>query len=432
MAQRLSMAAFSAFIALLAGGCALHGAATPGPSAAQPQATRPDVVQRGGGNAWVKFKTKSLGLVGAGIIAGPDGAMWFLDETEASLARLTVDGSFSEFSLGSAAKGDTVALTVGSDGKFYIVDESANIVRATTGGTIESFNIPSGDNTDIGTDALGPDGNVWFPETAHLGTITPSGVITEYAYPKSFTVPNQYGTITTGSDGNLWFGETADNAIVKFNMTTHAFTEYVAPSLCQPAGLQKARDGNIWFACLSAAIRQVGRITKAGVITLFPGGANLASQFTMQISTVAKDGQPWFDGSGDDDVFRINIPSGTVSTFSPPFQSGERPDSIAIGPDGNLWVPTVGLHNVYVKVAHPMTLAPKSMSFPSTGQMQDVVVMESGTTAWTAATNNAAVAKVAQGSPSDTFVVTSTGVGNCRVTVADGIGNSAILDVSVH
>jgi streptogramin lyase len=121
-----------------------------------------------------------------------------------------------------------------------------------------------------------------------------------------------------------------------------------------------------------------------------------------------------------------------VSSFSPPFLSGERPDSVALGPDGNIWVTTVGLDNVYVMVPDPITLTPAKITLSGAGQSKKFTITESGATAWTASSSNTAVATVAQSSPANTFKVTSVATGKCKIKVTDAAGNSANVSVTVN
>jgi streptogramin lyase len=414
-----------ALLVSIACGCSMNSLAPGGSTNVGPQ-----VVQKGGGSTWVTLTPHTAGALGAGIVAGPDGNMWYIDENAFELVRLSMSGAFKEFSIAGVLGSNPIALTVGADGKFYVANESSKIVRVTTGGVAVAFSIPSGDNTELGTIALGPDGNVWFPETAHLGTITPAGAITEFAYPAGFAVPNQLGTVATGADGNIWFGETSDDAVVRFTLATHKFKEFKLASECEPVGLVKAKDDNIWFGCIANA-PQIGRITKAGNIRLFPGGGSFSGEETFQISTIGADGEPWFSG-GTNDIFRINTANGSVSSFSPPFLSGERPDSVALGPDGNIWVTTVGLDNVYVFIPSPITLTPDKITLSGAGQSKKFTVAETGTANWTASSSNTAVATVAQSSPANTFKVTAVATGKCKIKVTDALGNSANVSVTVN
>ena len=99
--------------------------------------------------------------IGLGLVAGPDGNIWF---TEASIP--------SGRSLGSVRR-----------------PARSSLLRIAGGGPRRSITV-------------GPDQNLWFTDdTGKIGTITiPAGAITEYA------VPNASPTvITSAPDGNLWF-----------------------------------------------------------------------------------------------------------------------------------------------------------------------------------------------------------------------------------
>ena len=61
-------------------------------------------------------------------------------------------------------------------------------------------------------------------------------------------------------------------------------------------------------------------------------------------------------------VFRVNIKSNTVTAFTPPLGSEVRPDALAAGADGNVWVDTVG-GELDVLVIDPLTVKPNKMTF---------------------------------------------------------------------
>lgn len=120
-----------------------------------------------------------------------------------------------------------------------------------------------------------------------------------------------------------------------------------------------------------------------------------------------------------------------MTTFDPPLQSGERPDALQTGPDGNIWVTTVGQQHIYVLIVNPLAVVPTNVKFTGIGQNDTVTVTENGTTAWTATSSNTAVATVTKGSPSSNFTVTSVGSGSCKVTIADAAGNSVKVKIAV-
>jgi streptogramin lyase len=410
-------------------GCSLRGAAPVAVPAPAEPGVAPQVAQHGGGAQWVQFKANAFGALYSAIVAGSDGNMWFLDEDAAGLVRMSMSGGSKEFRLSGPLNASAVSMTVGADHDFYILDETTSVVRVTQNGVAKSFPIPSGDGTSIDSAGLGPDGNVWFAEFNHIAKITPAGKITEFAYP---TQPgtNQYGGVTAGADGNVWFSESSQNAIGRVIPSTGKITMFTIPTSCTPSAIVLAKDDNIWFACLSNA-PLVGRITKNGAIATFPIGGAFSSNETEQFGARGPDGEPWFASGNNGVIFRVNTASHTATDFTPPLSAGERPDAVAAGPDGNIWVDSVGGGHIDVLVFNPMTVSPLSLSFTAVGQTKSVTVTEKGTTAWTATSSDVAVATVRQGSPSATFVVKSVGAGKCRVTISDGATNSVSVKVNV-
>src|SRR5271157_5780166 len=151
----------------------------------------------------------TVGSSPAGIVAAPDGALWFTEFNGNKIGRITTAGSIGEYS----------GLT--GSGPVGIV--------------------------------VGPDGALWFTECYNninansIGRITTAGLLSEYsANLTTYSCP--YG-IAVGSDGALWFTEFFTG------MSTSAGPEYIA------AG----SDGALWFTEFN--LGRIGRITTAGVIT---------------------------------------------------------------------------------------------------------------------------------------------------------------------
>jgi streptogramin lyase len=403
-------------------GCSMNGT---GPAPVS-QIAAPEVFQKGSGAQFVQFKTKTLGFLYSAIDAGPDGNIWFLDENAGSLVRMGMSGGIKEFSLSGVLGGNAVSMTVGADHKFYIGSESARIVRVTTSGVATFVPIPSGDTTAITGMALGPDGNVWFGEFNHIGKITPAGKITEFPYPSGI---NQYGGVSAGSDGNVWFAQSSQNAMGKVTKTGK-ITMFTIQVTCIPAATMLAKDKNVWFACLTNA-PMVGRITPSGKITLFTGGGTFNSNETEMFGAVGPDGNPWFASGNNNVVFRVDTSTGAVTTFNPPLAGGERPDALAAGPDGNIWIDTVGGFHIDVLIFNPMRVTPTSLTFSLTGQTKTFTVSQHGVSSWKAMSSNTAVATVTQGSPASTFKVKSIGVGSCNITITDSKSNSTRVRVKV-
>ena len=410
-------------------GCSLSGEQMrPGAPAYSTNRTVPLVRQKGNGAQWVQFTPHTVGALYSAMALGPDGNVWFIDENADRLVRISTNGSVKEFSFESVAGGSGVSMTVGADKDFYIGDESSSIIRVTVKGSVQAFPIPSGDGTSIDGMALGSDGNVWFAEFNHIAKITPSGKITEFAYPSGYST-NQYGGVTTGSDGNVWFAESSNNAIGRVAPSTGKITMFPIPVSCTPAAVVLGNDKNVWFACL-ANEPLLGDITPKGKVATFAIGGAFGSNETEQFCARGPDGEPWCASGNDGTVFRINTTSHKVTTFTPPLGSGARPDAVAPGSDGNLWVDSVG-GDLDVLVINPMTVSPTKLSFSAPGQKKTVSVSEAGVSSWTAKSSNTGVAKVVQGSSKSSFNVTSVGKGSCKITISDSVGNEVAVKVTV-
>jgi streptogramin lyase len=200
--------------------------------------------------------------------------------------------------------------------------------RCLPSGLITEFSLPATFSQPARI-ALGPDGNLWFTEsgTDKIGRITPAGTITEFDIPTAKSSP--FG-ITLGPDGNLWFVEQQGDKVGRIT-PAGTITEFTIPTASSaPLELTAGPDGNLWFT--ESAGNQIGRITPSGTITEFAGlttGSNPAG------ITAGPDGNLWFAESKANQIGRITT-SGTVTEFVLPTPVSS-PVGITAGPDGNLW-----------------------------------------------------------------------------------------------
>ncbi|MDQ5859296.1 MAG: hypothetical protein M3542_13595 [Acidobacteriota bacterium] len=108
-------------------------------------------------------------------------------------------------------------------------------------------------------------------------------------------------------------------------------TEFPLPEGAQPESIVAGPDGNVWFT--EASQSRIGRVTTAGDVTLFPGGAR-PFYYPTDLTSGA-DGNVWVVQSepvgGDGAINRVT-PSGEVTELL--WAGAYR---ITAGPDGNLW-----------------------------------------------------------------------------------------------
>jgi len=133
-----------------------------------------------------EFGIPTAGAQPIGIAAGPDGGLWFTENSANKIGRVTTAGTFTEFN-------------------------GNKIGRITTAGTFTEFTIPTPSSAPLGI-AAGPDGALWFTEAAadKVGRITTGGTITEFAVPTASSSP--YGgsgadTLTDFQNGRETAGD---------------------------------------------------------------------------------------------------------------------------------------------------------------------------------------------------------------------------------
>lgn len=243
------------------------------------------------------------------ITAGPDGDLWFTEAGSDRIGRITPSGAISERPIRTGSDG----IAAGSDGDIWFTEEGVGrIGRLSPSGTLTEFTIPSRDSEPSSLVA-GPDGNLWFTETPisgpKVGVITPQGAVAQFPLPRDQVALG----IAAGPDGDLWFttqGSSTTEAKIGRMTTGGAISEFPVPgSFNQPVGITAGPDGNVWFTdMLDEAIR---RITPTGTITEWPVSASPAD------IAAGPDGSLWFTEFSGGKVGRIT-PQGAISEFSIP------------------------------------------------------------------------------------------------------------------
>jgi streptogramin lyase len=288
-----------------------------------------------GGPVISEFDTGlTLGVGLWGITAGPDGNLWFTEETHNAVGRVTPGAVITEFTAGFPT-GSPKGIVTGPDGNLWIAMAGGEgaIARVTKSGEVTEFPVlTAGDPEDI---AVGPDNNLWYVDSAAnlIGRITPEGSITEFS--DGLTDAAAPTGITKGPDGALWFTESAAGKIGRIT-TAGAITEFSSgiSGSSAPNDIVKGPDGNLWFT-LNADPGGIGRITPTGDFVEFSDGLTMNSG--PRGIAVGPDGALWFtESTAPGRIGRITT-EGDIVEYSNGLTSMLNPWYIAAGPDGNMW-----------------------------------------------------------------------------------------------
>lgn len=272
-----------------------------------------------------------------GIVLGPDGRLWFPEMTGGRVAAITTTGVITEYASGISPNATPgFDITKGPDGNLWFAEfGNHGVGKVTPKGVVTEY------STGVGTApaglVTGADGALWFGEGTGdaVGRITTSGVVSSYPVAKG----SGAGLVTRGADGNVWFAEFTGSAVGKIT-PAGVISTYPVAGNSLPAFMTLGADGNVWFTEENTG--NVAKVTPAGVVTEFhiPGGPPAAETAATGSDpdgiTLGPDGNVWFSVRGQDKLGRIT-PAGVITLFGAGITAGARPTGITTGRDGALW-----------------------------------------------------------------------------------------------
>jgi streptogramin lyase len=268
-----------------------------------------------------------------GITAGPDGNLWFTEQSASNLGRVdATTHAISEFPTFYSPSGP-MGIAAGPDGNLWFTEGA---------GSIGAFNPTTHVDTEVVTGygdtpaiTAGPDGNLWFTSTSgFLGIVTTKGGFSEVVVP---ILGGSYSTcpegIAAGPDGGVWFADLGNNAIGRVDPTTDAITLFPVPTAnAAPFFIVAGPDGNLWFTERDA--------NKIGVLNPTTHAVNefpvpTASSGPEGIAA-GPDGNLWFTEFNAGRIATINPTTHAIAESVVPY-TGSGPNAITAGPDGNIW-----------------------------------------------------------------------------------------------
>lgn len=286
-----------------------------------------------------------------GIASGPEGNLWFTQESNA-IGEITPTGFKKEFS--SLPINGATGITKGADGNTWFVNSESNeVYKLAPSGHLSEYNASTGWNAprDI---TEGPDENVWFThpggtESGYPGSIVKmntGGSATPFSPPAESNPEN----IVPGPENDMWF----TNGWCKHNSgkgckvgkitESGSVTEYPLESRWEQAnGVVGGPNGEqaVWFTMSgpSAGEGDIVRMTPSGTMTKYA----LPAKSYPQGITVGPDGNLWFTEWESSKIGKVT-PKGEITEYSLP--GGSEPYHIAAGPDGKLWFTEYGSDHI--------------------------------------------------------------------------------------
>jgi virginiamycin B lyase len=218
-----------------------------------------------------------------GITLGPDGNLWFTEVTSpthnpptfvAKLGKITTSGTVTLYTVTTHSTAFALGgIVAGPDGNLWFDESSDNKIGVmSTGGTLRHEYPVTTLNSDPYDITVGPDNNLWFTEAGgnNIGRITTGGSINEFPVPTLGSVPHG---ITAGPDGNLWFTENSGNKLGSLNPGNDLFAEIGVPTGGSgPEGITPGPNGTLWFTENTASkIGTLDWLLQAGTVQSDPG-----------------------------------------------------------------------------------------------------------------------------------------------------------------
>ena len=250
------------------------------------------------------------GLSPSSLAVAADGSVWFtrspvgLDPFNSNrLGRISPTGELSTVALGFGLFDQAQGIIAGPDGALWFTMGS-RIGRITTAGELTSF---GGEGLLAPSNlTAGGDGAIWFVDRcvncSRIGRVTMDGVVTTFELPPS-TFPVAFAA---GADGALWFHSSWSVGRIGFDGTVAAFD--MPPELANRSvqGITVGGDGALWFTLSDA----VGRATADGTFSTYPLGVDatgLGRSIRNDSVTTGADGNVWILLGNDGPLARVQV-----------------------------------------------------------------------------------------------------------------------------
>jgi len=240
------------------------------------------------------------------LAPGPDGALWCTSAGGTRIVRVAAAAphELQEFKrLGNFR--NLYGIAAGPDGTFWMGGEWRLIrMRATVPPEYEEYPYRYNGGTPLAV-AVDSAGNVWF--TRGNGTLGRASLRSPLD-PEVFELPDPKcwpQGIAVGPDDAIWFTERTGNAVARFDPARNTIQELALPApKAQPRAIVRGPDGALWFTEPGAG--KVGRVAvhEPFAVTEFAVPSEVSRPWAV---ASGPDGNVWFTDDGANAVGRIDL-----------------------------------------------------------------------------------------------------------------------------
>ena len=203
------------------------------------------------------------------------------------------------------------------------------VMHVTASGSATSYPLPA---SGLGIQlSQGTDGTVWVPEQnrAAVVALASDGTARECSLPGKGRQPS---ATSAAADGSVWVSEAAGGAIAR--LQDGKFTEFpIGVEGVKGAEVLAASDGGAWFTVMGAPV--LGHVSAQGQVERIPIGGSGTNLGLLE----TPDRSVWVADFGGDRVVRV-APDHSTAVWTAPV--GAKPQGLAIGPAGVVWVTESG------------------------------------------------------------------------------------------
>jgi formylglycine-generating enzyme required for sulfatase activity/streptogramin lyase len=267
------------------------------------------------------------------ITAGADGNVWFTENGDNKIGRITPAGTITEFPL-AAASSRSRGVAAGTDGNIWFTGSgSVSVGVITPAGAITEFTPQYVSSANYVARGPATDSSIWYTDGFYVGRIATNG--TPGNFVERHSIANGLGPLVSGLDlFTMWVagGTGIDGRIYRVytgGSSIWTVTEFMVSGSQGIYGITVGPDRNIWF---TTTTDRIGRLTTSGTLTRFLLPNPNAAPYGI---ATGPDGNLWFTENTGNKIGRIT-PTGTITEFPVPTpNAGLR--GITAGADGNLW-----------------------------------------------------------------------------------------------